>query len=163
MRTAASTFCFANRFSLFSNMTPTRHEIVLEYTVDGTSWHALRFRYKVDDVRGPLKVVPPLHMPRLDWRLWLLAQGRPVGGGWFDELLTRLLDGSTADVGALLHPSTASLPPLLGVRARRFAYSFDGLRGGWVRRAPEKGGCDFGEVVWRSDRGEGERGRKKEE
>ena len=66
-------------------MTPQRHELVLEATADGVSWRELECRYKVGDVTR-LKLVPPLHMPRLDWRLWLLAQGRPVSS-WYDALL----------------------------------------------------------------------------
>ena len=60
-----------------------------------------------------LKSVPPLHMPRLDWRLWLLAQGRgdsqrpgPPLASWYAALLERLVEGSP-DVLALLEP-----PPL---------------------------------------------------
>ena len=57
-----------------------------------------------------LKRVPPLHMPRLDWRLWLLAQGRgdsqrpgPPPSSWYAALLERLVEGSP-DVLALLEP-----------------------------------------------------------
>ena len=110
-----------------------------------------------------LKLVPPLHMPRLDWRLWLLAQGRPASD-WYDALLQRLADGS-ADVLGLLEPprDETRLPqPWLAVRGRLYEYRYSrggdgegGVEGGrsadrWVR-SPAGKRVDglFGEVAWR--------------
>ena len=90
-----------------------------------------------------LKRVPPLHMPRLDWRLWLLAQGRgdnqrpgPPLSSWYGSLLERLVEGSP-DVLALLEPPPPGQVhgPWLEVRGRVYAYRL-GRGGGearWVR------------------------------
>lgn len=44
--------------------------------------------------------VPPLHMPRLDWRLWFAAlPSRPPA--WVDPLLHKLLHGEPAVTGLL--------------------------------------------------------------
>lgn len=150
LRTAEHTFYFGNRFSLFSNMTPRRHEISLEVSADGVTWRELECRYKVGDVRR-MKLVPPMHMPRLDWRLWLLAQGRPAAT-WFDSLLRRLVE-SSPDVLALLEPQKP-LPggPVFAARGRLWTYRYggEGEATCWVRCAPEKRDELFGETAWRS-------------
>jgi len=152
LRTAEMTFHVASRFSLFSNMATVRREVVLECSHDGVAWHELDFRYK-PGAAARLKWVPPLHMPRLDWRLWLLAQGRPVAP-WFDQLLHRLCDG-VPEVHALLAPPPPQLAtgpcPCRYVRARRYVYSF-GPRG-WARGEPEcfGGTAEGGEAARRSD------------
>lgn len=142
LRTAEMTFCFANRFSLFSNMVESRHEIVLEGTDDGVVWTEYELKYGVDRC-DRLKFVPPFHMPRLCWRLWLLAQGRP-GADWFDTLLERLLEGAP-DVVALFAGSPEACPRL-AVRGRRYQYRFTkrGECGRWVRSEPAQGGSFFG-------------------
>eukprot|EP00308_Calcidiscus_leptoporus_P004267 CAMPEP_0119359590 /NCGR_PEP_ID=MMETSP1334-20130426/7445_1 /TAXON_ID=127549 /ORGANISM="Calcidiscus leptoporus, Strain RCC1130" /LENGTH=508 /DNA_ID=CAMNT_0007374291 /DNA_START=41 /DNA_END=1564 /DNA_ORIENTATION=- len=146
LRTAEHTFHVANRFSLFSNMTPQRHELSIELSYDGATWCELECRYKVGDVRR-LKLVPPMHMPRLDWRLWLLAQGGR-GAPWFDALLRRLLEGSH-DVLALLEPLATPAKPV-AARARLWVYRYGQGEGEprWVRQPPEKRDEMFGDVVW---------------
>ena len=129
--------------SRIGHLTPRRHEIVLEASADGQTWRELECRYKVGDTRR-IKRVPPLHMPRLDWRLWLLAQGRP-GADWYDALLRRLLAGS-ADVLALLEPSAAAHGPWVAVRGRRYAYRFGGEC--WERSPPASGDTHFGQTAW---------------
>ncbi len=150
LRTAEHTFFFACRYSLFSNMTPCRHELLIEGTDDGVNWDAYEFRYKPGCPRQRPKMVPPFHMPRCDWRVWLVAQGRP-GADWLTALLERIADGE-ADVLELLEPRPCA-GPRLEVRARRFVYRFANaaeLAGGahWVRcEAPREAGRRGGSAV----------------
>ena len=157
LRTAEMTFCVANRFSLFSNMTVPRRELTIEGTDDGVTWTQYECRYK-PSAPDRLRADPLLigHMPRLDWRLWLLAQGYPAAS-WLDALLARLADGS-GDVLRLFAPRGDGLPwgPRLAVRARRWEYAFAAGRGGpvWERKEPVKGGGVVAQVRRPTNEGE---------
>lgn len=92
---ALSIFSVGCHYGLFAHMTKTRDEIILEYSHDyagllesqelkgdeasaekRATWHPVDFRYKPGSspAEGWVKPLlwPPLHMPRLDWRLWFI-------------------------------------------------------------------------------------------
>ena len=71
---AIAPFRIVNRYGLFAVMTTERPEVEIEGTVDGETWLAYEFPYKL----GPLDRPPPWvapHMPRLDWQQAWLRSG----------------------------------------------------------------------------------------
>lgn len=86
-------FRSANTYGLFSVMTTTRPEIIVEGSDDGVEWRAYEFKYKPGDLkRRPPWVAP--HQPRLDWQLWFASLSRYENEPWFELFCTRLLEGS---------------------------------------------------------------------
>ena len=132
-------------YGLFADMTETRPEIVIEGSLDGVEWKAYEFRWKPGDLgRRPGQVAP--HQPRLDWQMWFeaLAAERRGGrvdfarGGWFPNVLVRLLEGSES-VGGLVHENPFEESPPWYVRARLYRYRFTTREereatGGWWNR-----------------------------
>lgn len=107
-----------NSYGLFSVMTITRPEIIVEGSRDGMSWRPYEFRYKPGDPAKPPRWVAP-HQPRLDWQLWFAAmQGPP---GWFLRFVQRLLEGSPDVLGLLENNPFPDAPPRY-VRARLYRY-----------------------------------------
>jgi len=89
---AASTFGVANSYGLFTKMTRSRHELVVQGSVDGETWRTYGFRYKPDDPKEPPPVVAP-HQPRLDWQMWF-ASLNDGDERWLRRLLRGLLRDS---------------------------------------------------------------------
>ncbi len=125
-----------NSYGLFSMMTTTRPEIVVEGSNDGDHWAEYPFRYKPGDpTRRPPWVAP--HQPRLDWQMWFAALG--PAPAWFATFLARLLEGAP-DVLALLDGNPFPAAPPRFVRARLYDYEMTDLptrrRTGawWTRR-----------------------------
>jgi len=81
-------FRVVGSYGLFSVMTTSRPEIVIEGSDDGQEWREYVLRYKPGDVmRAPRWIAP--HQPRLDWQMWFAALGYPPT--WFASFLERLL------------------------------------------------------------------------
>jgi hypothetical protein len=122
-------------YGLFSVMTTSRPEIVVEGSDDGQHWRAYGFRYKPGDVsRRPRWVAP--HQPRLDWQMWFAALGPPPT--WFAVFLARLLQGAP-EVRALLGEDPFPAAPPRFVRARLYDYTATDLEtrrrtGAWWAR-----------------------------
>jgi len=115
-------FRSVNGYGLFRVMTTTRREIVVEGSDDGTTWRAYEFRYKPGDpMRRPGFVEP--HQPRLDWQMWFAALSPYEVTYWFQEFLTRLLQGSPAVLGLLRTNPFPDHPPKY-VRADLYDYHF---------------------------------------
>jgi lipase maturation factor 1 len=112
----------ANTYGLFSVMTTTRPEIVIEGSADGVEWKAYEFRYKPGNVnRRPPWVAP--HQPRLDWQMWFAALGDYETDAWFRRFCERLLEGSP-DVLALMERDPFEGRPPQTVRAVMYQYRF---------------------------------------
>lgn len=88
----ASTFGVANSYGLFTKMTKSRHELVVQGSVDGETWKTYGFRYKPDDPNEPPPLVAP-HQPRLDWQMWF-ASLDDGNERWLRRLLGGLLRDS---------------------------------------------------------------------
>jgi hypothetical protein len=111
-----------NGYGLFRVMTTTRREIVVEGSDDGTTWRAYEFRDKPGDpLRRPGFVEP--HQPRLDWQMWFASLSPYEVTFWFQEFLTRLLQGSPAVLGLLRSNPFPDHPPKY-VRAVLYDYRF---------------------------------------
>ncbi len=107
-----------NVYGLFSVMTTSRPEIVIEGSMDGATWREYEFRYKPGRLTAPPRWVAP-HQPRLDWQMWFAALGPPRP--WFVRLLQRLLQGSP-DVLKLLAKAPFEGRPPKYVRALLYDY-----------------------------------------
>lgn len=132
-------FRLINTYGLFSVMTKTRPEIIIEGSMDGKNWEEIYFRYKI----GRTQKRPPwafFHMPRLDWQMWFAALGTYENSPWFGAFLTRLLEGST-DVDLLLEESLDKSYPKF-IRAYLYEYNFSPYQsqksGIWWNRTPLK-------------------------
>ena len=126
-----------NQYGLFSVMTTTRPEIVIEGSSDGNTWLAYEFNYKPGDVFRPLRWVAP-HQPRLDWQMWFAALGGYQANPWFANLMLRLLQGSPEVLGLLARNPFPNAPPRY-VRAMVYNYHFTDFEtqratGAWWRR-----------------------------
>lgn len=106
-----------NAYGLFAVMTPTRPEITIEGSLDGTSWQPYMFRYKLDDPSQRPRWVAP-HQPRLDWQMWFAALGEADDSTWFEPLCRRLLEGSPDVIGLLAKTPFPNGPPRY-IRATR--------------------------------------------
>jgi hypothetical protein len=82
-------------YGLFAVMTTTRKEVIIEGSDDGKLWkeYVLPFKPSLGRTEVPWIVLPPLHLPRLDWRLWFcpLQSGQPQE--WVVSLQRQLLRG----------------------------------------------------------------------
>ncbi|HXP73119.1 MAG TPA: lipase maturation factor family protein [Stellaceae bacterium] len=111
-------------YGLFAVMTTTRHEIVLEGSMDGANWREYEFPYKPGDVaRAPRWNIP--HQPRLDWQMWFAALDDPRRVRWFPRFLERVLQNEPS-VMALLEKNPFPDTPPVFVRARFYDYTFAG-------------------------------------
>jgi len=115
-------FRIVGSYGLFSVMTTTRNEIVVEGSNDGETWREYAFRWKPGDLdRRPGFVEP--HQPRLDWQMWFAALGDIRSNLWFQNFLIRLLQGSK-DVLDLLEKNPFPESPPRYVRAVLYEYHF---------------------------------------
>ncbi len=123
-------FGIINTYGLFSVMTTTRPELIIEKSENGKDWEEILFKWKAgkEDV-SPGFVQP--HQPRLDWQMWfaalffeqvdeiywqmnttkpetfqdhaaLMSRLRvPSGYHWFYRFLRKLLEGSPSVMSLL--------------------------------------------------------------
>ncbi|HEX5111101.1 MAG TPA: lipase maturation factor family protein [Vicinamibacterales bacterium] len=111
-----------NGYGLFAVMTTTRPEIVVEGSMDGSTWKAYEFFDKPGDLsRRPPWVAP--FQPRLDWQMWFAALGRFEDEHWFQRFCARLLEGSPAVTKLLASNPFPDAPPRF-VRATLYRYRF---------------------------------------
>jgi hypothetical protein len=135
-----SAYRLVNSYGLFSVMTTSRPEIVLEGSQDGRTWQEYQFRYKPGDLKRPPPIVAP-HQPRLDWQMWFAAlRGDYLAEPWFISLVERLFTNQPAVTRLLAHNPFPDQPPRF-IRARLFDYKFTSpaelsQSGTWWRREP---------------------------
>jgi len=128
-----------NDYGLFSVMTTTRPEIVVEGSNDGVNWEAYEFKYKPGDLKRRPKFVAP-HQPRLDWQMWFAALEHYEQNPWFVNFCTRLLQGSPEVLSLLERNPFPNAPPRY-LRAVIYEYHFTDAAtrratGAWWRREP---------------------------
>jgi uncharacterized membrane protein YphA (DoxX/SURF4 family) len=111
-----------NRYGLFTVMSTTRPEIVIEGSEDGVRWRPYEFKWKPGDPsRRPVFVAP--HQPRLDWQMWFAALGNYRSNPWLIRLMQRLLEGDPLATSMLRIDPFPDAPPRQ-VRAVRYNYRF---------------------------------------
>jgi lipase maturation factor 1 len=122
-------------YGLFSVMTTTREEIIVEGSDDGQQWREYEFRYKPGDVRRrPQWTI--LHQPRLDWQMWFAALDDPQRLPWFSRFLERLLENEPSVTGLVERNPFPDKPPAY-VRAELYEYTYapnDDAAGQWWDR-----------------------------
>ncbi|XP_072551425.1 lipase maturation factor 2a [Salminus brasiliensis] len=117
-----------NSYGLFRRMTGVggRPEVVIEGSMDGSTWTEIEFMYKPGNVSRAPPVVTP-HQPRLDWQMWFAALGPQTQSPWFSSLVHRLLQGKK-DVIKLIQTDESQYPfsqqPPVYIRAHRYKYWF---------------------------------------
>jgi predicted DCC family thiol-disulfide oxidoreductase YuxK len=126
-----------NPYGLFSVMTTSRMEIVIEGSNDGQSWLPYEFKYKPGDLTRRPRFVAP-HQPRLDWQMWFAALGTAQQNPWLVNFCIRLLQGSPEVLGLLEHNPFPGAPPRY-IRAELYEYHFTNFKerradGAWWRR-----------------------------
>ena len=114
-----------NAYALFSVMTTTRPELVIQGSDDGQAWREYEFGYKPGDLRRAPRWAAP-HQPRLDWQMWFAALGEYGHDPWLESFCRRLLEGSP-DVVALLAVNPFADRPPRYVRALRYRYEIPAL------------------------------------
>jgi lipase maturation factor 1 len=128
-------FHIVSPYGLFSVMTTTRDEIIVEGSDDGVQWREYEFRYKPGDLmRRPPWNIP--HQPRLDWQMWFAALDDPQRVPWFSRFLERLLENEPSVTGLLKTNPFPDKPPTY-VRAELYEYSYAGkdqAAGQWWNR-----------------------------
>ena len=130
-------FRSVNHYGLFSIMTTTRPEIILEGSYDGSNWQPYRFKYKPGDLYRRPRFVEP-HQPRLDWQMWFAALGDVRENPWLVNLCVRLLQGSPEVLDLLATNPFPTAPPRY-IRAELYEYRFTDLNtrrqsGNWWMR-----------------------------
>jgi len=132
---AAAPFRSINSYGLFAVMTTTRPEIIVEGSMDGTTWNAYEFKYKPGDpMRRPPWVAP--HQPRLDWQMWFAALGPYEDSPWFRSFCLRLLTASPDVLHLLAYDPFGGRPPRY-VRGALYQYHFsDRSSAAWWIREP---------------------------
>jgi len=132
-------FQVVNSYGLFSIMTTTRPEIIVEGSNDGETWLAYEFRYKPGDLNRPPRWAAP-HQPRLDWQMWFAALSDYKSNLWFVAFAARLLESSPPVLALLEKNPFPNYPPRF-VRAMVYEYSFTDWEtrrrtGAWWKRTP---------------------------
>ena len=126
----ARRFRLVNYYAKFASMHAFRWEVLLEGSEDGEEWKAYAFRYKPWSAHAPPRWVP-LHLPRLDWRLWFLPLGcrrqreQYAPPAWLPALL-RAVHRHEPSVLALLdmqrNPFPDAPPRMLRTRVASFRF-----------------------------------------
>jgi len=120
-----SPYRIVNNYGLFTGMTTSRPEIIIEGSNDGQNWLEYGFKYKPVELNKYLPWVAP-HQPRLDWQMWFAALGSYQTSPWFPNLMYRILEGSPDVLELLDHDPFPDGPPKY-LRAMVYEYKFSGL------------------------------------
>jgi predicted DCC family thiol-disulfide oxidoreductase YuxK len=111
-----------NSYGPFAVMTKVRNEIVIEGSVDKSTWQEYQFKYKPGDLEKCPGWVSP-HQPRIDWQMWFAALSKPEHQRWLFNLLVRLLQNSEPVTAIFKHNPFPYEPPV-SVRARFYQYTY---------------------------------------
>ncbi|MEJ7602963.1 MAG: lipase maturation factor family protein [Kofleriaceae bacterium] len=131
-----------NSYGLFGSVTLTRHELVIEGTLDLDPFAGEWKAYELPCQPGPLDrrpcILGPYHR-RLDWVIWFAAMSpEPRGDPWIWHLVWKLLDGDTGVRELLARDPFDGKQPAF-VRIRRFRYHLEpvGADTYWTRDSEE--------------------------
>ncbi|MGB7291899.1 MAG: lipase maturation factor family protein [Thermodesulfobacteriota bacterium] len=117
-----SPYRIVNSYGLFTVMTTSRPEIIIEGSNDGREWYEYEFKYKPGGLKKPLPWVAPLQ-PRLDWQMWFAALGSYQANPWFTNLMLQILEGSPEVLDLLDRNPFPESPPKY-LRASVYEYNF---------------------------------------
>jgi hypothetical protein len=107
---------------IFAVMTTKRYEIIIEGSNDGQNWREYQFFYKPGDIAWRPRRISP-YQPRLDWQAWFLPFRSFNTQLWFQQFLTKLLQGSYRVTKLLKYNPFPDSPPRF-IRALVYDYEF---------------------------------------
>jgi hypothetical protein len=141
-------------YGLFRSMTGTkgREEIVIEGSVNGSSWIEIPFRFKTGALaRTPPWVAP--HQPRLDWQMWFADIVST--DYWLPVLCYRLTTGSSDVLSLLDHARFSTAFPIhppthIRILNYRYNYTHPGSmsRDWWTRKLEGPAGQAMTGAQW---------------
>jgi hypothetical protein len=137
MNTEYDRIALVNTYGAFGSVGMTRHELVIEGTLDAdpehATWHAYELPCEPGDVDRRPCVLGPYHR-RLDWLMWFAAMADRPPYLWVYHLVWKLLDGDTT-IRELFAVDPFHGEPPKWIRIRRFEYHFapSGSSAWWVR------------------------------
>ena len=116
-----------NTYGAFGSITRTRHEIIIEGTIDAvvtndSEWRAYEFKGKPGDPSRLPAQIAPYHL-RLDWLMWFAAMSVPSHHPWFRALVAKLLLNDRGTL-ALLRANPFPNAPPNWIRATLYEYRF---------------------------------------
>ena len=111
----------ANPYGLFAVMTTRRDELVVEGSMNGSTWEPYAFPFKPGDVAAPPRWATP-HQPRLDWQMWFAALTTPEGAPWIYDFAFALLEARPDVLKLVADPFDGARPKF--VRIVRYRYRF---------------------------------------
>lgn len=112
-----------NTYGAFGSVDETRHELVIEGSLDGEDWRAYELPCKPGDVDRRPCVAAPWQW-RLDWQLWFAWRDRVDDNPWLVHLVGQLLRGDRA-VEPLFAVDPFPRDPPRFVRIQEYTYRFD--------------------------------------
>lgn len=130
---------------LLPSMHDFRWEPIIEGSRDGVIWHQYKWKYKLNKGPNECGRVLPLHLPRLDWRVWFLPLYARRGGEppeWYDSLLESLLTQQTEVVALVAQDpfgpggiaSQGGPPRFIRSRLENFTFAPKGSNHWWESR-----------------------------
>jgi hypothetical protein len=126
----------------FGSMHDYRWECVVEGSRDGKTWRQYRWKFKLNKGQNECGRILPLHLPRLDWRVWFLPLYARRGSErpeWYYTLLEKLLL-QQPDVVRLLaedpfHGADEPPPRFIHSRVEEFTFAPKSTNRWWESRA----------------------------
>ena len=132
----ASPLRLANPYGLFAVMTTRRDELVVEGSMDGSTWVPYAFPFKPGDVAARPRWATP-YQPRLDWQMWFAALTTPDGAPWIYDFAFALLEARPDVLALVSDPFDGARPKYVRIVRHRHRFSTHRERAStgdwWVR------------------------------
>ena len=119
---AASPLRLANPYGLFAVMTTRRDELVVEGSMDGTTWVPYVFPFKPGNVAASPRWATP-HQPRLDWQMWFAALTTPERAPWIYDFAFALLEARPDVLELVADPFDGARPKFVRIVRHRYRFS----------------------------------------
>ena len=133
---AAAPLRLANPYGLFAVMTTRRDELVVEGSMDGSTWVPYAFPFKPGAVAARPRWATP-HQPRLDWQMWFAALTTPEGAPWIYDFALALLEARPEVLKLVADPFDGARPKFVRIVRHRYRFSTheqkSSTRDWWVR------------------------------
>ena len=119
---AAAPLRLANPYGLFAVMTTRRDELVVEGSMDGSTWVPYAFPFKPGNVAARPRWATP-HQPRLDWQMWFAALTTPEGAPWIYDFALALLEARPEVLKLVADPFDGARPKFVRIVRHRYRFS----------------------------------------
>ena len=136
-----SPFRIVNPYGIFSIVVEHRLEIIVEGSNNGEVWRPYRMRYQPEVLKKMPTFIAPFH-PRLDWQMWIAAQGDYKHQPWLINFSVKILEDSREVLRLIKGAPFGKWPPRY-LRLVVYEYQFTDpatrkKTGAWWKR--ERGG-----------------------